>query len=172
MGFLLGRVLVDGVEYKSPAFSNERDMTRARRRGTYTSSSARAEDAPGEPPAVASRGAMSELLPRAERKTTPPGGELDPRGAAYARRGYYSAVSHMDDRVGQVLGTLDDIGRKGDTIVIFTADHGFGLGEGSHWGKGSIHEIDARARGRSGETRRRGSQFTRTRGATSRKPAL
>ena len=27
-------------------------------------------------------------------------------------------------------------------MLVFCADHGFGLGEGGHWGKGGIHEID------------------------------
>ena len=29
-------------------------------------------------------------------------------------------------------------------MVIFTSDHGYGLGERGHWGKGSLYEIDAR----------------------------
>jgi len=29
-------------------------------------------------------------------------------------------------------------------VIIFTSDHGYGIGERGHWGKGSLYEIDAR----------------------------
>ena len=43
-----------------------------------------------------------------------------------------------------MLDGLDDHGLANDTVVIFTSDHGYGLGERGHWGKGSLYEIDAR----------------------------
>jgi arylsulfatase A-like enzyme len=53
-----------------------------------------------------------------------------------ARRGYYAMVSEVDHHVGRILGRLDDLGLRENTIVIFTADHGEWLGEHLRYGKG------------------------------------
>lgn len=58
--------------------------------------------------------------------------------------GYYASVSFMDAQVGKVLKTLKDEGLEDDTIVIFTSDHGFHLGEHDFWMKVSVHEESAR----------------------------
>lgn len=58
--------------------------------------------------------------------------------------GYYAAVSYMDAQVGKVLKTLKDEGLEDNTIVIFTADHGFHLGEHRFWMKVSLHEESVR----------------------------
>lgn len=39
-------------------------------------------------------------------------------------RSYYAAVSHVDREVGTLLATLEATGEAGNTIVIFTSDHG------------------------------------------------
>jgi choline-sulfatase len=52
-----------------------------------------------------------------------------------ARRGYYSAVSLIDDHVGLLLDTLREHGLAEDTIVILTSDHGDMLGERGLWFK-------------------------------------
>lgn len=61
-----------------------------------------------------------------------------------ARHGYYSAISYIDDKVGQLLHALKATGRDQDTIVIFTSDHGDMLGEHSLWYKMSWLEWSAR----------------------------
>ena len=52
-----------------------------------------------------------------------------------ARRGYYGAISLVDDHVGAILGTLDEHGLADETIVIVTSDHGDMLGERGLWYK-------------------------------------
>ena len=37
---------------------------------------------------------------------------------------YYGAISWVDENVGEILKTLDATGRRRDTIVVFTSDHG------------------------------------------------
>jgi arylsulfatase A-like enzyme len=41
---------------------------------------------------------------------------------------YYAAITAVDEQVGRLLKALDDLGRAGDTIVVFTSDHGDMLG--------------------------------------------
>ena len=60
------------------------------------------------------------------------------------RRGHYAAVSYLDAQVGRILAALDDTGLAGNTVVVFTTDHGFALGEHRHWGKGMPWEPDLR----------------------------
>jgi arylsulfatase A-like enzyme len=45
-------------------------------------------------------------------------------GLAEPRRSYAKIVSTTDDRIGQVLGELDRLGLRDDTIIIFTSDNG------------------------------------------------
>ncbi|MFQ6099212.1 MAG: sulfatase, partial [Armatimonadota bacterium] len=42
---------------------------------------------------------------------------------------YDAEICYADDRFGQMLETLDDLGVLDDTMIIFTSDHGEALGE-------------------------------------------
>lgn len=57
---------------------------------------------------------------------------------------YYASVSYMDAQVGKVLKTLKEEGLEDNTIVVFTSDHGFHLGEHDFWMKVSLHEESVR----------------------------
>ena len=61
-----------------------------------------------------------------------------------ARRGYYAAISLVDDHVGTLLATLDEVGLADDTIVLVTSDHGDLLGERGLWYKMSPLDPSAR----------------------------
>jgi len=58
--------------------------------------------------------------------------------------GYYASVSYMDAQVGKVLTALKEAGLEERTIVIFTSDHGYHLGEHDFWAKVSLHDESAR----------------------------
>jgi iduronate 2-sulfatase len=58
--------------------------------------------------------------------------------------GYYATVTYMDAQVGMVLKTIEEEGLENNTIVIFTSDHGFHLGEHRFWMKVGLHEESAR----------------------------
>lgn len=60
------------------------------------------------------------------------------------RHGYYASISFMDAQIGEILDALAESGQADDTIVVFTSDHGFHIGEHSLWGKTSNFELDAR----------------------------
>src|SRR5262249_1811441 len=57
-----------------------------------------------------------------------------------ARRAYYGAISYVDEQLGLLLRTLADCGLDGETMVLFTADHGDMLGERGLWYKMTWHE--------------------------------
>jgi iduronate 2-sulfatase len=57
---------------------------------------------------------------------------------------YYASTSFLDDQLGKVLQALRDQGLEDKTIVIFTSDHGFHLGEHRFWMKVSLKEESAR----------------------------
>ena len=72
------------------------------------------------------------------------GKDLPLRVVEELRRGYLASVAFLDVQVGRVLDQIDSLHLSNDTVIIFTSDHGYGIGERGHWGKGSLYEIDAR----------------------------
>lgn len=74
---------------------------------------------------------------------TSSGMKMDERRQKKAIGGYYASVAFMDAQVGKVMKALHKSGKADDTIVIFTSDHGYHLGEHDFWAKVSLHEESA-----------------------------
>ena len=71
-------------------------------------------------------------------------GEMSEEQEKKAVAGYYASVAYMDAQVGKILKTLKEEGLEDNTIVVFTSDHGFHLGEHRFWMKVSLHEESVR----------------------------
>jgi len=50
--------------------------------------------------------------------------DMDRTRLQWIYRSYYAAVSQIDREVGLILDTLEETGRRRETIVVFTSDHG------------------------------------------------
>ncbi|PHN05997.1 sulfatase [Flavilitoribacter nigricans] len=57
---------------------------------------------------------------------------------------YYASVAFMDQQFGRLLDALEAEGLAENTIVVFTSDHGYHLGEHDFWQKWSLHEESVR----------------------------
>lgn len=53
---------------------------------------------------------------------------------------YYGMISHMDAQIGRILEKLDESGAAGNTIVIFSSDHGLSVGRHGLLGKQNLYE--------------------------------
>ncbi len=52
-------------------------------------------------------------------------------------RGYFAAVSAMDEQIGRILAKLEEKGLSENTVLIFAADNGMNMGHHGIWGKGN-----------------------------------
>ncbi|MDE3122039.1 MAG: choline-sulfatase, partial [Paracoccaceae bacterium] len=59
-----------------------------------------------------------------------------------ARRGYFANISYIDDKIGEILDTLERT--RQEAIVLFVSDHGDMLGERGLWFKMNFFEGSAR----------------------------
>jgi len=57
--------------------------------------------------------------------------------------GHLAAISYLDQQVGKVLRTLDDLSLRKNTVVVLFSDHGLHLGEHGLTRKTTAFELDA-----------------------------
>jgi iduronate 2-sulfatase len=57
---------------------------------------------------------------------------------------YSASISFMDAQVGRVLDALDELGLRENTIIVFTSDHGYHMGEHGMWQKRHLFEPSVR----------------------------
>jgi arylsulfatase A-like enzyme len=64
----------------------------------------------------------------------------DPEKIKFFISEYYAMVKEVDDRVGEILNKLDELGLTDNTLVVFTSDHGEMLGSHGLRGKFNFYE--------------------------------
>ncbi len=60
--------------------------------------------------------------------------------ARQAIQAYYASISFADAQLGRILDALESNGLSQNTIVLFTSDHGYHMGEHGHWQKTTLFE--------------------------------
>ena len=61
-----------------------------------------------------------------------------------ARAAYYGMITELDEYVGMIWNALEETGQLGNTIFIYTSDHGEMLGEHGLWYKNNLYDDAAR----------------------------
>lgn len=56
-------------------------------------------------------------------------------------REYYASIASVDRNVGRILDLLDELELSGNTVVVFTSDHGYHTGHHALWYKGNAHWV-------------------------------
>ena len=57
-----------------------------------------------------------------------------------ARAAYWALVEEMDSMIGQILTALEENGLAGNTLILYTSDHGDSVGEHDLWMKRTFYE--------------------------------
>jgi uncharacterized sulfatase len=82
-----------------------------------------------------------ETIPLPEADTDSQTSEEDKRRS---RASYYACVSFVDAQVGLIMDELENLSLADNTIIVFTSDHGFHLGEHGIWDKKTLYEESVR----------------------------
>jgi len=69
------------------------------------------------------------------------GSEVNPKRVANLLRGYYACCTAADRNLGRMLVKLDALGIAGNTMVIFTGDNGYMIGQHGLHSKGNAHRL-------------------------------
>jgi arylsulfatase A-like enzyme len=74
----------------------------------------------------------------------PPPGAKRENLAVKKIKNYYRCIEALDDYVGRLLKTLEEVGQLDNTIIVYTGDNGYFLGEHGRFEKMTPHEESVR----------------------------
>ena len=60
------------------------------------------------------------------------------------RQEYYAIITHMDQQIGRILDALEKTGKKEDTYIFYSADHGLAVGQHGLLGKQNMYDHSVR----------------------------
>ena len=66
--------------------------------------------------------------------------DLEPELARQAIQGYRASITFADAQLGKILAALDAAGLSDNTIVAFTSDHGYHMGEHGYYQKQTLYQ--------------------------------
>ncbi|MEZ5367337.1 MAG: sulfatase-like hydrolase/transferase [Bryobacterales bacterium] len=81
---------------------------------------------------------FASLQPRPPHPDYP---NLDVERVQQMTREYLASIAGVDRNVGRVLALLDELGIRDNTIIIYSADHGYNMGHNGIWHKGNGHWV-------------------------------
>lgn len=81
---------------------------------------------------------------RTQYREVPAKGSIPEPLARHLLHGYLACASYVDAQIGRVLDELARLGFDDNTIIVFTSDHGFHLGELGQWCKATNFEVAVR----------------------------
>jgi arylsulfatase A-like enzyme len=67
-----------------------------------------------------------------------------PESIQVHRQEYYAIITHMDAQIGRILKALDESGKRENTWIFFTADHGLAVGQHGLLGKQNMYDHSVR----------------------------
>ena len=70
--------------------------------------------------------------------------DLEKELAQEIKEAYYATISFVDAQLGRILDQLEANGLDENTVVVFTSDHGYHMGEHGHWQKQTLFENSTR----------------------------
>lgn len=65
---------------------------------------------------------------------------LEDKLARQAIQGYYASITFADAQLGRILDALEETKLDENTLIVFTSDHGYHMGEHGHWQKTTLFE--------------------------------
>jgi arylsulfatase A-like enzyme len=104
-------------------------------------------DRPPPAPPLATEEAFQKLFPalqRSEARTRWQKRFATPERAQETRTDYYRLITGVDREVGRIRAALDELGQGTNTVIVFTSDNGFYLGDRGLAGKWFMHEESIR----------------------------
>jgi arylsulfatase A-like enzyme len=70
-------------------------------------------------------------------------GDLGPGQVRTSRQGYYSNITFIDEKIGEIMAALEKRGMLENTVIVFTSDHGDMMGDHHMWRKTYAYEGSA-----------------------------
>lgn len=66
---------------------------------------------------------------------------LDVHRVRRMTREYLASTKSVDRNLGRLMAKLDELGLTGNTVIVYTSDHGYNMGHSGVWHKGNGHYV-------------------------------